>query len=34
MLKEILIFVGGVVTGATVVFGLEDKDDEAWEDYK
>ncbi len=33
MLKEILIFAGGVVTGAAVVLGLDDKDDSSWSDY-
>ena len=34
MFKEVLIFVGGVVTGAAVVFGLEDKEESKWEEYE
>ena len=34
MFRAIIIFVGGVVTGAAMILGLDDKEDSTWEEYK
>ncbi len=33
MFKEVLIFAGGVITGAAIILGLDEKDESSWSDY-
>jgi len=34
MFRVAIIFIGGIITGASLILGLNDKDDSAWEEYR